>query len=217
MVFGRLPEPGRAKTRLAPALGEKGAAALYGAFLADTLELCRGVEAELELWVPRRPGARSVLRRRHPDLRIRGQPEGGLGERLRAAFDSAFGAGSARALVVGSDHPTLPRRHVEEAFEALGRADVCFGPTPDGGYWAAGVRRDAWPGAGELFDDVPWSTPHVLRATLDRAAEAGLEAHRVSTWYDVDEPRDLDRLRGDVRPGSATARALKRLEETGGG
>ncbi len=43
ILFARPPLPGRAKTRLIPLLGEKGAAALYRAFLADAAAMAASV------------------------------------------------------------------------------------------------------------------------------------------------------------------------------
>lgn len=212
MVFGKVPRAGRVKTRLVPPLDAEGAAALYAAFLRDVLDRCRAAGTRPELWVPRRPGAREELARRHPDAAVRWQADGDLGDRLRAALSAAFRGGAARALVVGSDHPTLPPSHVGEAFAALAGTDVCLGPTPDGGYWGVGARRRAWPASARIFDDIPWSTPDVLEETLARAESAGLCVRRVASWYDVDERRDLERLRRDVEAGSATAAVLDRLD-----
>lgn len=211
MVFGKVPEPGRVKTRLEPALGAEGAAELYDAFLEDTVALSREVPAERELWLAAGPDGGWDPDRRFPGVPLRRQPEGGLGDRLRGAFAAAFEEGVARALVIGSDHPTLPPGHVREAFEALDGADACVGPSPDGGYWAVGLHRRAWPGAGKVFVDIPWSTAEVLDVTARRAEEHGIRLRCVSSWYDVDEPGDLERLRRDVRPGSATAGVLAEL------
>jgi len=41
ILFAKVPEPGRAKTRLAPRLGEEGAARLYQAFLDDAIASTR--------------------------------------------------------------------------------------------------------------------------------------------------------------------------------
>lgn len=217
MIFGKVPEPGRTKTRLEPAVGREGAARLYEGFLDDTVRLGRQAAALPELWLAGADDAGSRLRRRYPGVRLRRQPEGGLGDRLRSAFEAAFEEGASRAVAVGSDHPTLPGEHLEEAFEVLERADACVGPTPDGGYWGVGLRRQAWPRATALFEDVPWSTGDVLRATLRRAEERGLRLRRVSRWYDVDEPADLERLRRDVGPDTATAAALADLAGADGG
>lgn len=217
MIFARLPEPGRAKTRLAPVLGEEGAADLYRAFLDDAVAMAGRIEADRrELWIPRRPGAGRVLGRRYPALELRWQADGGLGERLRASFRAAFAEGSDLALAVGSDHPTLPPEHLRLGFRRLREADVVLGPARDGGYYAVGLRRRAWPEGAVMFRDVPWSTERVLEVTLGRAREIGLRAVELPRWYDVDEPGELARLRAEARPGSATERALTRLLPTDG-
>lgn len=211
MVFGKVPRPGRAKTRLAPALGPDGAADLYRAFLDDVLALARSVvDTEVELWIPDPdPGS---LSEHYGELPIRRQAGEDLGERMAGAFDAAFGEGAASALVLGSDHPTLPPAHLERGFAELEGADAVVGPTEDGGYWAVGLRSGAWPLGRGLFREIPWSTGEVLSATRRRSREIGLTLNELPAWYDVDRPEALDRTRRDAEPGSATARALRRME-----
>jgi rSAM/selenodomain-associated transferase 1 len=212
LIFGRLPEPGVTKTRLAPALGPHGAARLYQAFLDDTMEAAATVSsADVELWVPDRPGARDVLAARYADVRIRLQRGADLGERLATAFEVAFGEGVDYALVAGSDHPTLPPEQLARGLDCLIAAHLVLGPTADGGYYAIGLRRYAWPAARPLFRDMPWSTPRVLEVTRHRAAELNLCHVELQSWYDVDEPSQLARLRAEAHPDSHTARALREL------
>lgn len=211
MVFGKRPVPGRAKTRLAPALGAEGAAELYQAFLDDVVRAARSVpEAEVELWIPDpRPGE---LADRYAGVRLRRQSGSDLGLRLVDALDTAFREGVDRAVVVGSDHPTLPPRLLAAAFEELEGADAVFGPTTDGGYWATGLRSGAWPAGRGLFERIPWSTREVMAATRRRGEALGLRLAELPDWYDVDRPAELDRLREDLAAGSATARTLRRLD-----
>lgn len=216
MIFGKVPAAGRVKTRLTPALGEAGAAELYQAFLDDVVRRTGMAGVERELWVPVRAGAEERLAGRYGSLRLRWQAAGDLGEKLRSAFSDAFEEGIDRAVVVGSDHPTLPPGRVSSAFRLLESRPAVLGPSRDGGYYAVGIRRDAWPDAAVLFREVPWSTPRVLEATRSRARGAGLELGELEPWYDVDDPDDLERLHRDVDPGSATARALERLEREAG-
>lgn len=171
----------------------------------------RRVDAlELELWIPDPdPGE---LADRHPDVRVRRQHGSDLGERLAGAFEAVFGEGPDRAVVVGSDHPTLPAGLIETAFSRLDEAPAVLGPTPDGGYWGLGLRSTAWPEARRLFEDVPWSSGAVLATTRERARSAGISVAELPCWYDVDRPEDLGRLREDLTPGTATARALGRLD-----
>lgn len=230
LLFAKPPVPGRVKTRLAPLLGPEGAAELYAAFLEDVVAAVRPVQAGAELWLEPATGE-------HPDrrataraegaalaerlgLRLRWQAEGEeLGGRLRGAFDRAFADGVAEAVALGSDHPTLPPARLAEAFRALATARVTVGPSRDGGYYLIGLSRSAWPGAADLFREVPWSTPRVLAVTRGRIESLRLRARELPAWYDVDEPGDLAVLRRHVSPDSRTAAALARLlpsEEAGG-
>ncbi|MFQ5689225.1 MAG: TIGR04282 family arsenosugar biosynthesis glycosyltransferase [Gemmatimonadota bacterium] len=216
LIFAKLPEAGRTKTRLQPRLGLEGAARLYQAFLDDTVEAALRVpRVEVELWMEPHPRAAGAVRARYPDVGLRWQDPGELGDRLRGAFRKAFEEGSERALVVGSDHPTLPPGYLASALDALDDGLLALGPTEDGGYYALALHRRAWPAAGTLFREIPWSTGRVFEATCTRAREIGLEPIRLASWYDVDEPRSLERLRGDATPMSSTARALDEL--LGGG
>ncbi len=212
LVFGRLPEPGRAKTRLMPVLGEAGAATLYQAFLDDAMRWAP-VVASRELWVPERPGAVETLSIRYPTADVRLQPSGSLGDRLAAAFGAAFAEGIDYAVAVGSDHPTLPADFLMRGFRALRSAHLVIGPTRDGGYYAIGLRRYAWPGAAGLFDGAPWSHAGLLAWTRARAIELDLCHAELPTWYDVDRPEDLERMEQDLEAGSATAAARDALRE----
>lgn len=210
ILFGRLPEAGRTKTRLEPALGPEGATRLYAAFLEDSI--ARSPEGvELELWVPGRPGAREILGAAYPGLAIRLQPEGDLGERLRFAFDEAFGEGVDHAVVAGTDHPTLPKENLKRAFRALRGAHLAVGPTDDGGYYAIALRRYCWPAAAGLFAGAPWSSPELLEWTRRRARALDLCHVELPGWYDVDGSEDLERLKRDVDPESRTGEVLAEL------
>lgn len=227
LLFGKTPRPGAVKTRLAPLLGEAGAARLYQAFLEDAAALVRrvpGAAAELWLEPPPRTVGREVGRAgcrsaagiaRLLGFEARHQEGEGLGERLRRAFGRAFEEGCGAAVAVGSDHPTLPPARIADAFAALETADVAIGPSEDGGYYALGLRRAAWPAAEGLFRDVPWSTPEVLERTRRAVSALGLEAREIAPWYDVDEPADLERLRRDLDPASRTAEVLRTVAPEG--
>jgi len=210
LLFGRLPEPGRTKTRLEPALGKEGAARLYQAFLDDLTASHRWVH-ERELWIPDRPDAKRLLSARYPGCRVRIKAVGDLGVRVSSAFEAAFSESVDYAVALGSDHPTLPAGYVRTAFEALREVPLVFGPVEDGGYYVIGLGRSGWPRARGLFEGSPWSRPELLGWSRARARDLDLGHVELPTWYDVDRPSDLSRLKADVAPGSTTAEVLSEL------
>src|SRR5439155_15870223 len=97
------------------------------------------------------------------------------------------------ALAIESDTPSLPLGFLRQALDLVvtPEIDVVLGPTEDGGYYLIGLRtvhRD-------LFEAMAWSTSQVLPETLRRAAAKGLRVACLPTWYDIDTPDDLARLR----------------------
>jgi len=198
LLFARTPVSGKVKTRLVPILSEPEALHLYLAFLEDAAAIYAApglwrcvLEAEPD---PDDP----VLAALFPDpWRRRKQAPGDLGERLAAAFEREFSQGAPSAVAVGSDHPALEVRQLEEAFArlALGRQAVVI-PAEDGGYCSIGLAAGV--SVREVFSDIPWSTSGVLSATRERFVALGLEAAVLEPAYDVDRPEDLHRLRRDL-------------------
>jgi rSAM/selenodomain-associated transferase 1 len=187
LLFTKPAREGRVKTRLIGDLTPAQATALHAAFLEDLLDRLREGDFELRLaWAlhPDEPVPAGPL----PGVRQEGSD---LGERLYRALAGAAQAGTVMAL--GSDHPTLPLELVHRAFEAVERgADAVLGPAEDGGYYLIALRAGAV--VPRLFEEIAWSTPQVLAATLDRCRELGLAVELLPEASDVDTPEDLRRL-----------------------
>ena len=90
--------------------------------------------------------------------------------------------------LIGADVPGIDRQRIAEAFAALGRNDMVFGPAPDGGFWLIGAKRGATL-SPRVFDGVRWSTRHALADT--RAKLPGKRIGLVATLRDVDTADDL--------------------------
>lgn len=215
VLFAKRPRLGHVKTRLVPALTAEQALELYRAFLTDQLALLDafGSRCDLELcldedWAPDPGTAGGSVRRTE-------QGEGDLGARMLRCLERATDEGAGRVVIVATDSPTLPRTHVEQAFDALaGSATLVVAPAFDGGYVLIGLRHPV----AALFCDMPWGGPRILSLTVERAREAGVETLLLEPWYDVDDIEGLRRLRDDLRDPAvasrapATAGALARID-----
>jgi uncharacterized protein len=187
-VLAKAPVAGLAKTRLAPALGAEGAAALAARLLhhAVTQALAAGL-GPVTLWVA--PDASHPAFQRwqgRPGLSLAQQPGGDLGARMALAFAQARGP----LLLMGTDAPALDAQMLREAAAALRGRDAVFVPAVDGGYALVGLQRPA----PTLFSAMPWSTPQVMAQTRARLAQAGLRHAELRTVADIDEPADLVHL-----------------------
>lgn len=119
------------------------------------------------------------------------QGRGDIGERMLRLLRAAS---AERAVLIGSDIPAVRPAHIAEAFGALSRNDLVFGPAEDGGFWLIGLRRGRAPKS--LFDDVRWSGPDALSDSL--ASAAGCSIGFAATLSDVD---DADSYRREGQAG----------------
>lgn len=196
-VVAKSPRPGHVKTRLCPPLAPSDAASLHGAFLRDTLDGLRRL-TDVQVVVAYAPVEdRGVFETTCAGAMLVPQPEGDLGTRLAAVFETLCGRGFRGVVAIGADTPTLPVAFVRRAFTLLSRpdVDVVLGPAHDGGYYLIGLTAPQ----PALFRDVEWSTDRVLAVTLERAAEAQLRAVCLPPWHDVDTFADLRRLASDLK------------------
>lgn len=190
--MARAPVPGQAKTRLAPALGAAGAAALAERMLEHAVAqaVAAGLGA-VTLWVT--PNAEHPaferLRARH-GIALKAQPVGDLGARMAHVFGQAFAESNAPLLLMGSDAPALDAALLRRAALALTDHDAVFVPAHDGGYALVGLRAPA----KSLFSAMTWSTPQVMADTRARLVAAGMAHAELPAVHDIDEPADLAHL-----------------------
>lgn len=190
-IFAKAPVPGYAKTRLIPALGATGAAALQARMIERTVDVaCAAELARVTLWCSPDPSHAifGEMARRH-GVELRRQFPGGLGARMLAAFRAQ--PMYRPLLLIGTDGPALSADHLLSCARSLHQGDdATFLPTEDGGYLLVGLRR----AAPAIFSDIAWSTPVVMAKTRRRLATAGLRWSEPATLWDVDTPADLKRL-----------------------
>lgn len=223
LVFARYPEPGRCKTRLIPALGDAGAAAMHERMVHHTLEWGRR-------WATGTPGQVSVLYAGGSQASMEAkfaaktedsigdfisfapQAEGNLGEKLECAVRHAFGFTAERVsqatvqdsvepldaiCIVGTDCPELTEGIIADAFAQLNDHDFCFSPALDGGYTLVGMRNPDLARSDSFlhaaFREISWGTSSVLSSSIERLSSAGATVALIDSHADVDQPEDIDR------------------------
>jgi rSAM/selenodomain-associated transferase 1 len=224
VLFVKNPEPGKVKTRLTALLSSDQAAALYRAFILDTLILAGRVPDIRQSIAYAPPDGLDALRRLIPDPDMRWFPQTGssLGERLLRACRLCFEQGAQNVVIMGSDSPILPPEYLTRAFDLLQETSVVLGPASDGGYYLIGLSagKDMPTRCEALFSNIAWSTGTVYRQTVEAARQAKMSLTSLPPWSDVDEPDDiqvlsdaLERLRasGENELGRHTEQVLRTL------
>ena len=200
-ILAKLPRPGFTKTRLIPHLGPEQAAIIQHRLTTHTLRQAAATPHQVHLAAPPHTTPdEAISEARHlygPWRAYKEQPQGDLGQRIKAAFRDAFDQGADRALVIGSDCPELTHADLQQASHALDHAPAVIGPAKDGGYWLMGITRESSHNLDMLFRDIPWSTSAVFQKTHQRLTEANLHPATLRTLSDVDQPEDL-RSRGSL-------------------
>jgi rSAM/selenodomain-associated transferase 1 len=207
VVFAKPPRVGEAKTRLAATLGAVTASRLARAFLEDTWRMVSAWPSVTPVLATTDATAAEWPAALRPSLWLQGP--GDLGARLERVLRRALRR-HARAIAIGADTPGLPPSLVESAQHALDRSEAVLGPALDGGFYLIGLRRCP----RGLLRGLPWSAADTFARTIERLRASGLDVAVLPPWFDVDEPRDLRRLRRWLDRGRANAPATRRVLAT---
>ncbi len=204
VVFTRAPIPGQCKTRLIPVVGTEQAAQLSHAFLCDTLERSRVLDAQHFLYVAGDLDHASIVETAtNFGAELRTQAQGDLGDKLvRASADMHLEKGD-RLLIVGSDAPSIPEEYFLQAVAALNHSELVLGPSVDGGYYLIATSC-TFPES--FFRGVRWSTQYTLQDTQACASRYGWRVTSLPPWYDIDDAEGLmlHRLYTNLAPKACT-------------
>ena len=207
-IICKAPQPGRAKTRLATAVGAVAASELSACFLRDVAAAIEAVPEVLGrrgygVYAP--AGAEHIMRELLPaTFGLLLQVGDDLGNVLFGATRDLLIDGHDCVLLVNGDSPTLPARFLVQAIENLREAGdrMVLGPASDGGYYLIGLKRPH----RHLFTQIAWGTETVARSTCERAAEIELTTALLPEWYDIDDVETLGWLKDELAGNSSRFR-----------
>jgi glycosyltransferase A (GT-A) superfamily protein (DUF2064 family) len=230
-VMAKAPRVGKVKTRLAPALGFEGSAAINVCFLRDTARNIAGVDGA-------GVGGEFVFPTHDDETVMDGPPGLGVAGLARSAglvcytpvgdegaFDGLLPEGFA---LIAQRGDAFGERLLAAAEDILGCGfgAVCLidsdSPTLPSVALRQAVEELARPGDRVViggsddggyyliglkrahaapFDRITWSTASVYAETMERCVEAGLEVVELPVWYDVDDAETLAVLERELLDG----------------
>ncbi len=185
IVFLRLPEKGKVKTRLAATLGEDAALKIYNDLICITLDLVSVSEIPTYLFyaggLPHPPERNIRFSYHH-------QSDGDLGSKMADALSIVLN-NHKKALIIGSDCPDLTPEILHTCCQSLVEKDIVLGPTEDGGYYLLGCKALN----PALFANIKWGTPSVLGQTIEKIQGENLSYCLLQKLQDIDTAEDWNR------------------------
>lgn len=208
IVFLRVPEKGRVKTRLSKFLSETFVLELYKGFIGDILEALETAgDKVLYSWPP---GKEEILQRWLENKYIISVQQGDdLGQRMFNAFVDIFKKGYDQALLIGTDIPELSKEIIALAYKTLETEDVVIGPSGDGGYYLIGFRKPKF--SKNIFKGIDWSTKKVLDQTLHAIKKISIQYKLLPELNDIDTKKDFEALVSRVKKGGQIGEKTRKI------
>jgi len=188
IIFVRIPELGKVKTRLAKDLGEEKALEVYKELLQHTHDISVDLECDKFVFYTDRIENDDIWEN---DLFSKYQQEGdSLGDRMMLAFHKLLQLNYKNVVIIGSDCPSLSPIIINEAFERLENDDIVIGPSSDGGYYLLGMSK-LFP---ELFQHKKWSSDSVLADTIKDTVKLQKQYSFLTELSDIDTIEDYQKF-----------------------
>lgn len=185
IIFVKNPEIGKVKTRLAKAIGEEAALAIYLKLLSHTHEIVDSLAYDKAVYYSKFVDTEDYWENKHYKKHL--QKGKNLGERMNNAITDSFNAGYDSVCLIGTDIYELTTEVIKNAFSKLDSHDVVIGPAKDGGYYLIGMKKPH----PEIFELAQWSTPNVFSETVKLIEKQKLSYDLTRLLNDIDNVEDL--------------------------
>ncbi len=184
IIFAKNPVKGNVKTRLAATVGAEKAFEVYKELLAYTKATAQNTAADKIVYYSDKVELHDIWDERFLKAVQQGAD---LGERMTHAFQCMFQQGYTKAVIIGTDCPSLDGRIIADAYKQLDTNDIVIGPAFDGGYYLLGMKKLYT----KLFEGKKWGTQFVFEKTIATCTHLNLRYIVLPVLHDIDEEKDL--------------------------
>lgn len=185
LIFAKNLLYGEVKTRLAATAGNDVAFSVYKKLLLHTKEITKNLITDKIVFYSTKIEEQDIWNNEIFKKNI--QSGNDLGERMQNAFAYAFENKYEDVIIIGTDCFELTPAIITDAFTYLKNYDVVIGPAEDGGYYLLGMKKLQ----AEMFQNILWSTPHVLQQTLSVCKKQNLNYQLLQRLSDIDDEEDM--------------------------
>jgi len=190
ILFAKLPEKGKVKTRFAGTLGDDFAYEFYKICAEHAFDVCRNVGSEgisTYFFYDEIKNEENIKKWAGKRFKLFHQQGKDLGERMMNAFKTVFDEGINRAVLIGSDIPDISSLIIKQAIESLDNNSLVIGPAKDGGYYLVGMKR-----LHEfIFNKINWGTENVFTSTIEKIKLNNLSVFLTGELFDIDTEEKL--------------------------
>lgn len=188
ILFTRIPELGKIKTRLEPFLTKDLCVELQTAFIKDIYNNIKTMGIDIIISYSSIGDLDTLKNIVDKDVRFIKQEGKDIGEKMHNSIAISLKQYK-KVVLIGSDIPLLKKEDIELAFDILEGKDLVISPTYDGGYYLIGMNKEN----PDIFK-MEYSTSSVFEETLARIQNIGLTYGKGNIQLDIDDKEDFINL-----------------------
>ena len=184
IIFTRIPEAGKTKTRLQSKLSKEECANLHKCFLKDIYDIflnlndidiiiCHTEEGDLNI-------LKNIFYKENLYIKQYGK---NLNEKMYNAIKEVLSLKYDKCVLIGTDIPEINKDDIINAFNLLNNNDFVFGASYDGGYYLVGMK--------EANDIIFKSGSGNLKDIINIVEANNLKYGLTNKKHDIDEYEDL--------------------------
>ncbi|TXJ20103.1 glycosyltransferase [Brachyspira aalborgi] len=184
IIFTRIPEAGKTKTRLQSKLSKEECANLHKCFLKDIYDIflnlndidiiiCHTEEGDLNI-------LKNIFYKENLYIKQYGN---NLNEKMYNAIKEVLSLKYDKCVLIGADIPEINKDDIINAFNLLKNNDFVFGASYDGGYYLVGMK--------EANDIIFKSGSGNLKDIINIVEANNLKYGLTNKKHDIDEYEDL--------------------------